>query len=48
VYAREIKGQALSFGVSGKLWANALIMDDRQTDSLWSHLGGQAITGPMQ
>jgi Protein of unknown function (DUF3179) len=48
VYAREIKGQVYSFGVSGKLWANGLIMYDHQTDSLWSHVAGQAITGPMQ
>lgn len=48
MYAREINGQVYSFGVSGKLWANALIMYDHQTDSLWSHVAGQAITGPMQ
>jgi hypothetical protein len=48
VYAREINGQVYSFGVSGKLWANGLIMYDHQTDSLWSHVAGQAITGPMQ
>lgn len=48
MYAREIKGQVYSFGVSGKLWANGLIMYDHQTDSLWSHVAGQAITGPMQ
>jgi Protein of unknown function (DUF3179) len=48
VYAREIKGQVYSFGVSGKLWANGLIMYDHQTDSLWSHVAGQAITAPMQ
>lgn len=47
VYAREIKEQVYSFGVSGKLWANGLIMYDHQTDSLWSHVAGQAITGPM-
>jgi Protein of unknown function (DUF3179) len=48
VYAREINGQVYSFGVSGKLWANGLIMYDHQTDSLWSHVAGQAITGSMQ
>jgi hypothetical protein len=48
VYAREINGQTLTFGVSGKLWANGLIMYDHQTDSLWSHVLGKAITGPMQ
>jgi hypothetical protein len=48
VYARAIHGQALTFGVSGKLWANGLLMYDRQTDSLWSQVSGQAITGSMQ
>jgi uncharacterized protein DUF3179 len=48
VYAREIQGKTYTFGVSGKLWANGLVMYDHQTDSLWSHVAGQAITGPMQ
>lgn len=48
MYARELNGQVYSFGVSGKLWANGLIMYDHQTDSLWSHVAGQAITGPLQ
>jgi hypothetical protein len=48
VYARQSKGQTFTFGVSGKLWANGLIMYDHQTDSLWSHMAGQAIAGPMQ
>jgi Protein of unknown function (DUF3179) len=43
-----MNGQVYSFGVSGKLWANGLIMYDHQTDSLWSHVAGQAITGLMQ
>jgi Protein of unknown function (DUF3179) len=48
VYARQIAGQTFTFGVSGKLWSNGLIMYDQQTDSLWSHVAGQAIIGPMQ
>lgn len=48
MYAREINGQTLTFGVSGKLWANGLMMYDHQTGSLWSHAIGQAVTGPMQ
>jgi hypothetical protein len=48
VYAREVGGHTLTFGVSGKLWANGLIMYDHQTDSLWSHVAGEAIAGPMQ
>jgi uncharacterized protein DUF3179 len=48
VYAREHRGQIFTFGASGKLWANGLLMYDHQTDSLWSQLTGQAITGPVQ
>ncbi len=38
----------LTFGVSGKLVRNSLIMYDRETHSLWSHLTGGAIQGPLQ
>jgi hypothetical protein len=48
VYARPaVQGQVLSFGVSGKLWKDALIMYDRETDSLWSHVTGTAIKGKL-
>jgi hypothetical protein len=48
VYAREIDGQEYSFGVSGKLIMNVLVMYDRETDSLWSQLLGQAVDGPLR
>jgi hypothetical protein len=48
VYDRKIGGKELTFGVSGKLHANSLIMYDHQTESLWSHLVGAATTGPMK
>ena len=48
MYARETSGQTFTFGVSGKLWANGLIMYDQETDSLWSQVAGRAITGRMQ
>lgn len=38
----------LTFGISGKLHANSLVMYDHQTESLWSHLVGAAITGPLK
>ena len=37
----------MTFGVSGKLYKSALVMYDRQTESLWSQILQQAITGPM-
>ncbi len=47
MYSREIEGQEYTFGVSGKLVMNVLVMYDRQTGSLWSQLRGDAIEGPM-
>jgi hypothetical protein len=47
VYSREINGEEHTFGVSGKLIMNALVMYDRQTESLWSQILGQAIEGPL-
>ncbi len=48
MYDRELNGQTLSFGVSGKLYRNSLIMYDRQTGSLWSHFLGAAVKGPLK
>jgi hypothetical protein len=48
VYDRRIRDQELTFGVSGKLHANSLVMYDHQTESLWSHLVGAAVSGPMK
>ncbi|OGB92390.1 MAG: hypothetical protein A2Z31_01950 [candidate division NC10 bacterium RBG_16_65_8] len=48
MYARPtVNGKLLSFGVSGKLWKDALVMYDRETQSLWSHVTGQAIAGKL-
>jgi hypothetical protein len=48
VYARDIAGRELTFGVSGKLIMNALVMYDHQTDTLWSHFLGQAVEGELK
>jgi len=48
VYGREVSGRTLTFGVSGKLWRNSLIMYDRETGSEWSQITGKAISGPMK
>ena len=47
MYSREIGGQEYTFGVSGKLIMNALVMYDRQTNSLWSQILGEAVEGPL-
>jgi hypothetical protein len=46
-FSRDVDGRTLEFGVSGKLYKSALVMFDRQTDSLWLHFEGRAIQGPL-
>ena len=48
MYAREINDREFSLGVSGKLIRNVLVMYDRETESLWSQLLGEAVSGEMQ
>jgi hypothetical protein len=49
VYARPIhQSRSLTFGVSGMLWRASLIMFDRETRSLWSHITGKAVAGPLE
>lgn len=49
MYARPLhQGKPLTFGVSGMLWRSSLIMFDRETRSLWSHITGEAVAGPLQ
>lgn len=47
MYSREIDGELYTFGVSGKLIRNTLVMYDRQTNSLWGQILGKAIEGPL-
>jgi hypothetical protein len=46
-YDREVDGRTLTFGVSGKLVKDNLVLYDRETDSLWRQSTGKAIDGPM-
>lgn len=48
MYSRLINGEEHYFGVSGKLIRNVLVMYDRETESLWSQLYGEAVQGPLQ
>ena len=43
-----MEGELLTFGVSGKLILNNLVMFDDQTDSEWSQAYGTAISGPLE
>ncbi|MBL0715971.1 MAG: DUF3179 domain-containing protein, partial [Desulfosarcina sp.] len=47
VFLRSVAGQEVTFGVSGCLYKSNVLMYDHQTDSLWSQLRKQAVTGPM-
>ena len=47
MYSRIVDGETHTFGVSGKLIRNTLVMYDRQTNSLWSQLLGEAVEGPL-
>jgi hypothetical protein len=42
---RRLGDRVLEFGTSGMLYNSALVMYDRQTESLWSHFTAQAIVG---
>ncbi len=46
-YERTLDGEAVEFGVSGKLYNSNLIMYDRKTDSYWTQIDGLAIVGEM-
>lgn len=49
MYTRpEVDGETTTFGVSGKLWRDSLVMYDRATRSLWSQVAGEAVAGPLE
>jgi hypothetical protein len=47
VYDRRVDGRTLTFGTSGKLADDALVMYDRETESEWKQPLGRAIAGPL-
>ncbi len=46
-YGRVIDGNETTFGTSGRLFASALVMYDRATESLWTHFDGRAVVGML-
>lgn len=46
-YERVIDGHETTFGTSGRLFASALVMYDRATESLWTHYDGRAVVGVL-
>ncbi|MDT8388448.1 MAG: DUF3179 domain-containing protein [Thiogranum sp.] len=47
-YFARAGDQVLKFGVSGLLYNSDMLLYDRQTESLWSQIRKQAISGPMK
>jgi hypothetical protein len=46
VFDRRVGGAPRRFGVSGLLYRSDLLMFDRETESLWSQISAEAVTGP--
>jgi hypothetical protein len=46
-YDRRLGDRVLELGTSGMLYNSALVMYDRQTESLWGHFTGDAIIGHL-
>jgi hypothetical protein len=46
-YRRQVRGVETTFGTSGSLYASALVMYDRATESLWTHFDGRAVAGVL-
>jgi peroxiredoxin len=46
-FKRDMNGEAVEFGVSGKLHNSDLVMYDRTSNSYWEQVTGLAIIGPM-
>lgn len=47
MYTRTAQDKELTFGTSGKLYKDALVMYDRQTGSLWTQVDGSVLRGKM-
>lgn len=47
VYDSQVKGRDLTFGVSGLLYQSDMLLYDHQTESLWSQIKSEAVTGIM-
>ncbi len=47
-FIAKANGKTLDFGVSGLLYNSDVLLYDRQTDSLWSQIMKQAVSGPLR
>jgi hypothetical protein len=47
VFDRRVGGRVLTFVNSGALWRDTLVLQDRETGTLWTAATGEAIWGPL-
>lgn len=47
MYGREHEGRELEFEPSGGLLHSALVLQDKQTDTYWSIMTGNAVAGDL-
>lgn len=47
VFDASVKNRNLTFGVSGLLYQSDMLLYDHQTESLWSQIKSEAVTGSM-
>ena len=47
MYSAKINGEPTTFGTSGMLYRSNKVMYDRLTNSLWNHLTGEPVIGPL-
>lgn len=48
MYGRTLDGQVLNFGHEGVLYRNSFMMYDKQTNSKWLHVTGEALKGELK
>jgi len=47
VYGRRVAGETLAFGHEGLLYRGSFVLYDRGTRSLWVHVTGECVAGPL-
>jgi hypothetical protein len=47
VFDGSVRGQEMTFGVSGLLYQSDMLLYDHMTESLWSQIKSEAVAGPM-
>ena len=47
VFDTKVDGRKLTFGVSGLLYQSDMLLYDHQTESLWSQIKSEAVTGSL-